>query len=115
MNCGKKSRGELKVAGASRKNASDTDKSVGSTQDSSEATGTSREARGGKARRGKACSEASPAVAQIADRSTGAGVVQALQARLDGHRGTHSERARHAFRLPVLPEVSPSPRTGARI
>ena len=38
-----------------------------------------------------------------------------VQARLDGYRRAHAKRARHAFRLPVLPEVSPRPRTGSWI
>src|ERR1700693_5829393 len=36
--------------------------------------------------------------------SARAGVVQAVQERMGGDRGANSERARHALRLPVLPE-----------
>jgi hypothetical protein len=45
--------------------------------------------------------------------SVGAGVVQAVQGRVVGDCGTHSERARHALRMPVLPEVAPSAWSGA--
>jgi hypothetical protein len=38
--------------------------------------------------------------------SVGAGVVQAVQERLGSDRGTYSERARYALRLPVLPQVA---------
>ena len=47
--------------------------------------------------------------------SVGAGVVQAVQERVGGDRGTHSECARHALRMPVLPEVAPSTWSGAGI
>jgi hypothetical protein len=47
--------------------------------------------------------------------SVGAGVVQVVQGRVVGDRGTHSERARYALRMPVLPEVAPSTWSGAGI
>jgi hypothetical protein len=47
--------------------------------------------------------------------SAGAGVVQAVQERVVGDCGTHSECARHAVRMPVLPEVAPSAWSGAGI
>ena len=47
------------------------------------------------------------------DYAARAGALQAVQARLVGNCGTHSERARHAVCLPVLPEVAPRSRTGA--
>jgi hypothetical protein len=47
--------------------------------------------------------------------SVGASAVQAVQRRVVGDRGTHSERARHALRMPVLPEVAPSAWSGAGI
>src|SRR5260370_25044044 len=48
-------------------------------------------------------------------RSTGAGAVQTVQARLVGNCGTHSQRARHALCLPVLPQVASRARSGARL
>ena len=47
--------------------------------------------------------------------SLGAGVVQVVQERVGGDCGTHPERARHALRMPVLPEVAPSAWSGAWI
>jgi len=47
--------------------------------------------------------------------SAGAGVVQAVQDRMGGDRGADSERARHALRVPVLPEITPRAGTGARL
>ena len=47
--------------------------------------------------------------------SAGAGVVQAVQERVGGNRRTHSECARYALRMPVLPEVAPSTWSGAGI
>src|ERR1700685_1995206 len=47
--------------------------------------------------------------------SVGAGVVQALQGRVVGDRGTHSECARYALRMSVLPEIAPSAWSGAGI
>ncbi len=47
--------------------------------------------------------------------SVRAGVVQAVQGRVVGDRGTHPECARHALRMPVLPEVAPSAWSGAGI
>ena len=47
--------------------------------------------------------------------SVGAGVVQAVQERLGGNCGTHSECARYALRMPLLPKIAPSSWSGARI
>ena len=47
--------------------------------------------------------------------SVGAGVVQVVQERVVGDCGTHSECARHALRMPVLPKVAPSAWSGAWI
>jgi hypothetical protein len=47
--------------------------------------------------------------------SARAGVVQAVQDRVGGDRGADSERARHAVRVPVLPEIAPRAGTGARL
>jgi len=47
--------------------------------------------------------------------SVGAGIVQVVQERLGGNRGTHSERARYALRMPLLPKIAPSSWSGARI
>ena len=48
-------------------------------------------------------------------RSVGAGALQAVQERMGGNRGAHSERARYALRMPLLPEVAPSTWSGAWI
>jgi hypothetical protein len=47
--------------------------------------------------------------------SVRAGAVQVVQGRVVGDRGTHSERARHALRMSVLPKIAPSAWSGARI
>jgi hypothetical protein len=47
--------------------------------------------------------------------SVGAGVVQAVQERVGSNCRTHSERARYALRMPLLPEVAPSSWSGAWI
>src|ERR1700719_245309 len=47
--------------------------------------------------------------------SAGAGAVQAVQDRMGRDRGTDSERARHALRMPVLSEIAPGTRSGARL
>jgi hypothetical protein len=47
--------------------------------------------------------------------SAGAGVVQAVQERMGSDCGAHSERARYALRMPLLPEVAPSTWSGAWI
>src|SRR2546430_3098936 len=47
--------------------------------------------------------------------SSGAGALQAVQAGLGGDRGAHSECARHAVCLPVLPEVASRSGTCARV
>jgi len=47
--------------------------------------------------------------------SAGAGVVQAVQERVGSNCRTHSECARYALRMPVLPEVAPSTWSGAGI
>jgi hypothetical protein len=47
--------------------------------------------------------------------SVGAGAVQAVQERVGSNRGTYSECARYALRMPVLPEVAPSTWSGAGI
>lgn len=49
------------------------------------------------------------------DYAARAGALQAVQARLVGNCGTHSERARHAVCLPVLPEIASRSRAGARL
>jgi hypothetical protein len=48
-------------------------------------------------------------------RATRAGSLQAVQAGLGGHRGTHTERAGYALRLSVLSEVASCTRSGARV
>ena len=48
-------------------------------------------------------------------RSVGAGALQAVQERMGGNRGAHSERARYALRMPLLPEVAPSAWSGPGI
>ena len=55
------------------------------------------------------------AAGKSSHRPTGAGAVQTVQARLVGNCGTHSQRARHALCLPVLPQVASRARSGARL
>jgi hypothetical protein len=47
--------------------------------------------------------------------SARAGAVQAVQERMGGNRGADSKRARHAIRVPVLPEIAPCSGSGARL
>jgi hypothetical protein len=47
--------------------------------------------------------------------SARASAVQAVQERVGSNRGAHSERARYALRMPLLPEVAPSTWSGAWI
>src|SRR5260370_2454022 len=48
-------------------------------------------------------------------RSARAGALQAVQARLVGNCGAHSQRARHTLCVPVLPQVASRAGSGARL
>jgi hypothetical protein len=72
------------------------------------------EARNAKASSGDKSSEAG-ASGKSCSGSARAGVVQAVQERVGSNRGAHSERARYALRMPLLPEVAPSTWSGAWI
>jgi hypothetical protein len=52
---------------------------------------------------------------EAGSRSAGTGSLQAVQARMGRHSGAHSERARHALRLPLLPQVASRSRASAGI
>jgi hypothetical protein len=77
-------------------------KTVGKAYSAEASSGTEGSGKAGTS--GKGCSG-----------SVGAGAVQVVQGRVVGNRGTHSERARHALRMPLLPEVAPSTWSGAGI
>jgi hypothetical protein len=89
-------------------NQSNTDRGAAQAAGSGQALHEIRETRGRKEWQAGSRRES-------AGRSAGAGAVQALQAWLGGYRGADSQRAGHAFCLPVLSEVAPRSRSGARV
>jgi hypothetical protein len=72
-----------------------------------------REAGTGKARGGE--KQQVSAAGKGRGGSAGAGAVQAVQDRVGSDRRAYSERARHALRVPVLPEIAPRTGSGARL
>src|SRR6266849_3841504 len=55
------------------------------------------------------------AAREAGHRSARAGALQAVQARLVGNCGAHSQRARHTLCVPVLPQVASRAGSGARL
>src|ERR1700682_357587 len=72
-----------------------------------------REARVRKTNRGQ--EQHTRAAGKSSGRAAGAGAVQAVQTRLVGNCGTHSQRARHAVCVPVLPQIASRAGSGARL
>lgn len=104
--------GDSRTGWGERNDASDKDNTQCGTQTASGKAGyqTGSEANGetcgGKTRRKTS--------GQVG-RSLGTGALQAVQAGLGGHRGSHAKRHGHTFCLPVLSEVAPCTWSGAGI
>jgi hypothetical protein len=108
--------------GESRNDASDTNKSnrtqrqpknIFAIARDGEAVETPSETSAGETRGGE--EHQASAASKSRSGSARASVVQAVQDRMGGDRGADSERARHALRVPVLPEIAPRAGTGARL
>jgi|ERR1035438_6965947 hypothetical protein len=110
-------------SGESANDASDTDNTSGtqcrpenpegSAAPGDEAVGSTCQASARKTRGGE--KQQAAAAGKSGSGSARAGAVQAVQVRVGGDRGADSERARYALRLPVLPEIAPRTRPGARL